>query len=78
LLALPKPEKVRHGTFSHFIALFCTVAAKRGNARGLAPDFCNEIKDLERILTRINAKKPFQKNDLAEALHVKPQQKLRC
>jgi Mn-dependent DtxR family transcriptional regulator len=42
------------------------------------PDFCNEIKDLERILRLIWRKNAFQMKDLAEALQVKPQQKQGC
>jgi hypothetical protein len=75
---LPKPEKPLSGTFSHFIALFCTVAGKRSNASRAQPDFCNEIKDLERILRLVRRKKPFWMKHLAEALHVKPQQIRRC
>jgi hypothetical protein len=75
---LPKPEKALQGTFSHFIALFCTVAGKPSNASRAAPDFCNEIKDLERFLSALARKKPFWMKHLAEALQVKPQQIRRC
>jgi hypothetical protein len=56
---LPKPQKAPRGTFSHFIALFCTVAGKRSRASRALPDFCNEIKDLERVLMPMRRKKPF-------------------
>jgi hypothetical protein len=54
-----KLEKAHQGTFSHFIALFCTVAGKHSSASGLGPLFCNEIKDLERIPLLIKSKNPF-------------------
>jgi hypothetical protein len=39
----------REGTLHHLIALFCTVAGKLSDASAAKPDFCNEIKDLERL-----------------------------
>jgi hypothetical protein len=72
---LPKPETAPYGTFSHFIALFCTVAGKSSGASPAQPEFCNEIKDLERNLMLIKHKKPFCMKHLAEAVQVKPQQK---
>ncbi|MFT3812610.1 MAG: hypothetical protein QM740_04440 [Acidovorax sp.] len=47
------PLRGADGTFHHFIALFTTVAGKACRAPGFAPDFCNEINDLERFLTLI-------------------------
>jgi hypothetical protein len=71
-------ERPPLGTFSHFIALFCTVAGKASSASGAGADFCNQIKDLERKAQLLQRKKPFQMNDLAEAVEVKPQQKTRA
>jgi hypothetical protein len=40
-------QRRNEDTFHHLIALFCTVAGKALTARGLATNYCNEIKDLE-------------------------------
>jgi hypothetical protein len=49
----------REGTLHHLIALFCTVAGKLSDASAAKPDFCNEIKDLERLWYVATRQKPF-------------------
>jgi hypothetical protein len=49
------------GTFHHLIALFCTVAGKAHRGKGLATNFCNEIKDLARVFIQEGEnEKPFK------------------
>jgi hypothetical protein len=58
------------GTFHHLIALFCTVAGKALQARALAINFCNEIKDLEAFCKEEKRQNPLSGKHLERPSHV--------